>query len=89
MYGTKPDEALAMLIKARGSSTSTASDSDVGAKVKHDALIFKFTREYIQRDAFKALQSNPKAIYSMKAFLGELRTPITSEPMLHVITQVE
>ncbi|MCI78659.1 hypothetical protein A2U01_0099930, partial [Trifolium medium] len=40
MHETKPDEAFAMLIKARGSSSSTASDSYVGAKVKLDVLIF-------------------------------------------------
>ncbi|MCH84047.1 hypothetical protein A2U01_0004877 [Trifolium medium] len=38
MHKTKPDEAHAMLIKARSSSNSIASDSDARAKVKHDAL---------------------------------------------------
>ncbi|MCI22008.1 hypothetical protein A2U01_0043181, partial [Trifolium medium] len=52
-----------MLIKARSSSNSTASDSDVRAKVEHDALIFKFTRKYIQENAFHALEANPKIIW--------------------------
>ncbi|PNX94474.1 hypothetical protein L195_g017650, partial [Trifolium pratense] len=64
--------ALAMLVKARSSSNSTASDSDVRAKVKHDVLILKFAGDYIQEDAFEVLKANPKAIYSMKAFLTEI-----------------
>ncbi|MCI85613.1 hypothetical protein A2U01_0106892, partial [Trifolium medium] len=37
MHETKPDEALAMLIQARGSSSSTASGSSANVKAKHDA----------------------------------------------------
>ncbi|MCI06949.1 protein gar2-like, partial [Trifolium medium] len=73
LHETNPDAALALLIKSRSSSNSTASDPDVRSKVEHDALILRFTREYIQDDAFQALEANPKAIYSMKAFLNKLQ----------------
>ncbi|MCI53894.1 hypothetical protein A2U01_0075141, partial [Trifolium medium] len=70
MHETKPDEALAMLLQARGSSSSTASGSSANIKAKHDALIYKFAEEFIQEDAFEKLNVNPKAIYGMKAFLA-------------------
>ncbi|MCH79637.1 hypothetical protein A2U01_0000390 [Trifolium medium] len=58
MHETKPDEALAILIKAR-------------------------------EDAFERLKADPKAFYSMKAFLAELQTPLTNESMFSLVTQIE
>ncbi|MCH98631.1 hypothetical protein A2U01_0019636, partial [Trifolium medium] len=89
MHETKLNEALAMLLQARGSSSSTASGSNASIKAKHDALIHKFALEFIQEDAFEKLNANPKAFYGMKAFLVELQVPMTSKPMLSVITQIE
>ncbi|MCI87426.1 hypothetical protein A2U01_0108709, partial [Trifolium medium] len=37
MHETKSDEALAMLLQARGSSSSNASGSSANIKAKHDA----------------------------------------------------
>ncbi|MCI69832.1 protein gar2-like, partial [Trifolium medium] len=81
-------EALAMLLQARGSSSSTASGSSANVKAKHDALIYKFAQEFIREDVLEKLRDNPKAVYGMKAFLAELQVPMTSKPMLSVVTQI-
>ncbi|MCI36989.1 protein gar2-like, partial [Trifolium medium] len=73
MHKTKPDEALAMLLQARGSSSSTASGSSANVKAKHDALIYKFAQEFIREDVLEKLKDNPKDVYGMKAFLAELQ----------------